>query len=188
MKFFKSISLKMKSKKLFGVLFLCYIAVISGCISIHKHRYTKGFHLSKHGNANEAKQRTNRSTINLQSKEKQGHTLPNYSCPAEPTRFVQDAPKLQIDSVKPTGTLRARASVHAATASVKRIAKKNPTQNILEQKKSSTQNKAQADLLYVLALIAMVLLILLLLKNFPLLSLLLFIIALLLVLRYFDII
>jgi hypothetical protein len=101
---------------------------------------------------------------------------------------VHDAPKLQIDNVKPTGTLRARASVHAATASVKRIAKKNPTQNILEQKKSSTQNKAQADLLYILALIAMVLLILLLLKNFPLLSLLLFIIALLLVLRYFDII
>jgi hypothetical protein len=167
---------------------MMYIASLSGCISIHKHRYTKGFHLSKYGNANEAKQRTNRSTINLQSKEKQDHTLPNYSCPAEPTRFVHDAPKLQIANVKPTGTLRAHASVPAARALVKRIAKRNPTQNSLEQKKSSTQNKAQADLLYILALIALVLLILLLLKNFPLLSLLLFIVALLLVLRYFDLI
>jgi fatty acid desaturase len=71
---------------------------------------------------------------------------------------------------------------------MKCIAKRSPTQNTLEQEKPSTQKKAQADLLYILALIAMVLLILLLLKNFPLLSLLLFIIALLLVLRYFDII
>ena len=178
----------MRLKLISFCLAFFYLLGFSGCISIHKHRYTKGFHLSKHGNANEAKQRTNRPSINLQSKEMQGHTLPNYSCPAEPTRFVQDGPKLQIDCVKPTGTLRARASVHAAAASVKRIAKKNPTQNILEQEKSSTQNKTQADLLYILALIAMVLLILLLLKNFPLLSLLLFIVALLLVLRYFDLI
>ena len=117
----------------------------------------------------------------------QGINRPHNAIPIIPNGLVQVLPKEQTVREKPT-PLPFRSTVQVAKASAKRFTARNSNQNILDQKNTSNSEQTQADLLYILALIAMVLLILLLLQKFPLLSLLLFIIALLLVLRYFDLI
>jgi hypothetical protein len=178
----------MKIKKLIGVFVFFYVAVISGCISIHQHRYTKGFHLSIHGNVRENKTETNKASEKLKFTDAQGINLPYNEVPIIPNGHVQALPKNQTVRESPALSKRIRPSVQVAKASAKRFTARNSNQNTREQNYTLNPEQTQADLLYILALIAMVLLILLLLKNFPLLSLLLFIVALLLVLRYFDLI
>jgi cation transport ATPase len=141
-----------------------------------------------HGNVRENKTETNKASEKLKFTDAQGINLPYNEVPIIPNGHVQALPKNQTVRENPALSKRIRPSVQVAKASAKRFAARNSNQNTREQNHTFKPEQPQADLLYILALIAMVLLILLLLKNFPLLSLLLFIVALLLVLRYFDLI
>ena len=80
------------------------------------------------------------------------------------------------------------ARAKSLTNPIVQIEVKDSRLNTISKNKVKNSINQNDDLLYLLAFVALVLLILLLLKQFPLLSLILFIIALLLVLSFFDVI
>jgi hypothetical protein len=182
----------MRLKLISFSLVLSYFLGLSGCIAINKHRYTKGFHISTHGKASLIEKnivsRKPENTVNVIENQELELTVSR-------TKKTNPSPKPQTalgqyvesKSVRPLLHTERKSTLSKSNSKANRLLAKvtNSKQNTLS---FTAQENPKEDILYILALVALVLLILVLLKNFPLLSLLLFIIALLIVLRYFDLI
>jgi hypothetical protein len=113
-------------------------------------------------------------------------------CKIELSKFLAEpqtalSQYIEAKSIQPPLYTERKCTLSKSNSKTHRLLAKvtNSKQNTLN---FTEQQNPKEDILYILTLVALVLLILVLLKNFPLLSLLLFIVALLLVLRYFDLI
>ena len=171
--------------------YLIVAVFLSSCISIHPHRYTKGFHISTHGKASVLEHKVStkpEQSFRVTDKQQQESIGLRSELSKSSTENKTDLS--QYDKAKRIQLpipAQGKNTIAMLNNKANRLLAKdtNSKQNTLN---FTTQENPKEDILYILALVAMVLLILLLLKNFPLLSLLLFLIAILIVLSYFDII